>query len=286
MSPSPDALRALNRTRRIVYLLVAVAVLLPYLVSLSLPVTPSPWAKKLYDRVDALEPGSRVLLAFDYDPAAQAELTPMAQSLLRHCFRKGLVPVVMTHWVSGLGMSEQICRETADASGKELGREIQSGRDYVFLGFKPGMSNLVLNMGENLKRAFPKDFYDKPTASMPALAGIETLRDIKMGVDLAAGATVGMWIAYGSDRFGFPLGVGVTAVQAPDLYPFLNSNQLVGFLGGLRGAADYEKLLDTSGEATRGMVAQSATHLLLIGLIIVANLRLLMSGRFRGVRKD
>ncbi len=279
MTSTADSLRKMNFMRRIVYLLVGLAVLLPYVITLPLPFTPTSWAVKLYDRIEALEPGSRVLLAFDYDPAAQAELTPMARVLLRHCFRKGLVPVVMTHWINGVNMSEQICREEAEKAQAELGREIKSGTDYVFLGFKPGFSNLVINMGENLKGAFPKDFYGKPTAAMPALEGVNSLRDMRLGVDLAAGATVGMWIAYGSDRFGFPLGVGTTAVQAPDLYPFLNSNQLIGFLGGLRGAADYEKLLDAPDEATRGMLAQSATHLLLIGLIVAANLRLLMKRR-------
>ena len=277
--------RSLNFSRRIIYLLVALAVLVPFLVPFSLPVTPSPWAGKLYDKIESLDKGSRVLLAFDYDPSAEAELTPMARSLMKHCFRRGLVPVVMTHWISGLNMSDKICRESAEASSKELGREVKAGVDYVFLGYKPGTSNLVLNMGENLKGAFPKDFSGASTATMPAIAGVETLRDVKLGVDLAAGATVGMWIVYGSDRYGFPLAVGTTAVQAPDLYPFLHSNQLIGFLGGLRGAADYEKLLDAPSDATKGMLAQSATHLLLIILIVVANVRMFM-GRAGGNRKD
>jgi len=38
--------------------------------------------------------------------------------------------------------------------------------------------------------------------------------------------------------------VGVTAVMAADLYPYLQSGQLVGMLAGLKGAAEYEKLVD------------------------------------------
>jgi hypothetical protein len=94
-----------------------------------------------------------------------------------------------------------------------------------------------------------------------------------------------MWIAYGSDRFGFPLAAGTTAVSAPDLYPFYQSGQIVGFMGGLRGAADYETLVSLPGDATRGMLAQSATHLLLVVLILGANVRFLM-GRFSTRRKE
>ena len=43
--------------------------------------------------------------------------------------------------------------------------------------------------------------------------------------------------------------------MAPDLYPFLDSGQLKGLLGGLAGAAEYETLIDRSGQATKGMSA-------------------------------
>jgi hypothetical protein len=38
--------------------------------------------------------------------------------------------------------------------------------------------------------------------------------------------------------------VGVTAVMAADMYPYLQSGQLIGMLSGLKGAAEYEKLVD------------------------------------------
>lgn len=173
----------------------------------------------------------------------------------------------------------QLCKQTSEESKTLWGKEKLSG-DYVFLGFKPAYQNLVLNMGDDLKGAFPKDFYGQPTAPMPALKGVQSLKDIDLAVDIAAGQTPEMWIAYGSDRFGFPLGVGCTAVMAPYMYPFLQSGQVVGMLGGLRGAADYEKLLEKPGDATPGMQGQSAAHLLLIALIVAANARFIV-GRIR-----
>jgi hypothetical protein len=251
-----------------------------------MPLTPSPKAKKLYDFVDDLEPGSHVLLAFDYDPSSEAELRPMSRAILRHCFKKDLIPIIMTHWQTGVG----ICKEESENAAAECeemwGKEKRSGRDYVLLGYKPGQTNLVLNMGENLKGAFPKDYYGKPTQNMQALKGVDSLKDLDMAIDLAAGATVdAIWIPYGSDRFGFPMGAGTTAVSAPDMYPFLDSGQLVGLLGGLRGAADYEELLEKSGDGMSGMMAQSAAHLLIIALILWANTKFIMdkiAGRRKG----
>ena len=268
---TPEAIiRRQAVSRRIVYLCVATAVVVPYIVPLPMKFGASPWAEKLYAKIDALPPGSAVLLSLDYDPAAMAELYPMSLSLLRHCFRRDLHPIVMTHWPNGVGL----CRELLDKTGGEAGKT--SGRDYVFLGYKPGYSNLVLNMGESLQGAFDRDYFGEATEGMTALSGVRSLKDIPLVIDIAAGATVEMWIAYGRDRFGFDLGAGCTAVIAPDLYPFLQSEQLVGFLGGLRGAADYETLLKQPGDATKGMQAQSLTHMLIIVLIIGANVAFLV----------
>jgi hypothetical protein len=53
-----------------------------------------------------------------------------------------------------------------------------------------------------------------------------------------------MWITYARPKYGLNVAVGVTAVMAADMYPYLQSGQLVGMLSGLKGAAEYEKLVD------------------------------------------
>ena len=265
MADADKTLRRAALTRQIIYVLVAVAVIVPFLLRMDMPVRPSQLSRKVYDKMEALPPGSPVLMSFDYDPSSKEELLPMSRALLRHAFRRGLRPIVMTHWTSGVGLCKGLLESEAKAVGKE------SGKDYVFLAFKPGGANLVLGMGESLKGAFDKDYYKKSTEDMPALEGVESLRDIPLVVVIAAGNTTEMWIAYGRDRFHFDLVGGCTAVIAPDLYPYLQSKQLAGMLGGLRGAADYEVLIDRPGKGVKGMPPQAVTHVLIIGLILLAN---------------
>ncbi|HUT32093.1 MAG TPA: hypothetical protein VNE39_01320 [Planctomycetota bacterium] len=266
---APDAsLRKALLARRVVYLLLAAAIIVTALAKIKMKVVPSPLSRQVYDRIEKLakdKPGAPILLSFDYDPSAKEELYPMSQALLRHAFRRNLRPIVMTFWLNGVGL----CKELLERTAKEAGKE--SGTGFVFLAYKPGGSNLLLNMGESLKGAFDKDFYGKPTEGMPALAGVASLRDIPVVVGIAAGSSTEMWIAYGRDRFGFDLAAGCTAVIAPDLYPFLQSDQLFGLLGGLRGAADYEVLIGKPDSGVGGMPAQSVAHFLIIGLILVAN---------------
>ena len=285
--PVPAAsLRRLALTRHIIYLLVAAAVIVPFVARLDPgDFQPGPHAVKLHQKIESLPAGARVLLSFDFDPGSDAELTPMSLALLRHCFKNDLVPLVMTNYPAGLDLARTIVENAVDDAQKLWGKKKVSGRDYVLLGFRPGQVNLVLKMGENLKTAFEVDAYSKPTADMKALKGIRSLKDLEFVVCVSSSAWVETWIIFGADKFGFEYGAGATAVMAPDLYPFLDSGQMVGLLGGLRGAADYEALIKQKGIGTLGMSAQSAAHLLVIVLVLAANFQYIhrrLTGRKRG----
>lgn len=297
MAVATTDLKKLALARHIVYLLVATVVIVPFLVKWDPGESePDKYARNFFDAVDSLKPGTPVLISFDYDPGSDAELTPMGVALLRHCFEKDLIPVVMTHYPTGVGLARSTLQGTVDESEKLWGKKRVSGVDYVFLGFRPGQVSLVLNMGEDLKGAFPTDGDGKPTEDMPALKGIQSLKDLELVVCLSSSAWVDFWILWGADRFKFKYAAGATAVMVPDLYTFLQSGQMKGLMGGLRGAADYETLLkdsdpdntalqESKGRGTLGMSAQSAAHMLVIVLILVANILYLsrrLSGREEG----
>ena len=98
----------------------------------------------------------------------------MGQVLLRHCFKKGVVPIIMTHWPSGVGLARELIDGAAKEATEKWGKEFVSGRDYVFLGFRPGYTDLVLGMGENIRSAFARDYYGQPTEGMAAMEGVRS----------------------------------------------------------------------------------------------------------------
>ncbi|MFQ6003090.1 MAG: hypothetical protein ACE5KJ_05025, partial [Candidatus Zixiibacteriota bacterium] len=63
-------------------------------------------------------------------------------------------------------------------------------------------------------------------------------------------------------------------------YPFLASGQIVGLLGGLKGAAEYEILIQKPGMGQRGMDAQSVSHLVIILLVILGNTSYFLRRKF------
>ena len=264
--------RMLHIDRRLIFLLIGVCTLLPLLYPVGLAIKVSPEVHGVYDYIEALPEGSIFLLSMDYDPASKPELYPQAVALLRHAFRKNLRVIGMTLWLPGTGLAEQVMTNVAGEMGKV------NGKDYVFLGWSPGSGSLIINMGQDLYKAFPTDYYSQPTRELAVLKGIQTLRDVNYVVSLAAGTSgIETWYVYGKDKYKFELGGGCTGVIAPGLYPLLRSGQINGLIGGMRGAAEYEVLIGQKERAVAGMDAQSATHFAIILLVILCNLFYLLT---------
>jgi hypothetical protein len=261
--------RLLNVDRRIVFVFVAIAVIATTLTDLTIPIVPTPDVTSLYDEIEALKgkENATVLMSFDYGPSSAPELQPVALNVLRHCFVNDIKVVAMALWPDGVGLAEAAFDSIAHIYAKE------STRDWAFLGYKPGWETLIINMGQDIYSAFNVDADGVPTLGMEAMSGVDKLGDFDFVVVLAAGNTLDrtVWIPYAVDRYRVRLGGAVTAVMSPDMFPYLQSGQLKGLISGLAGASEYETLMHAPGSAVRGMVPQSAVHLVIIMFIVFGN---------------
>jgi hypothetical protein len=261
----------LNLDRRIIYAIVAICIAVPLIVPFKLPIKPTTEVLGVYNAIDALPEGSHILISADFDPSSKPELLPALHALLQHCFAKGIKPHLLTLWPSGPGLMQTAIEAEARKFNKV------SGTDYSFLGFRYGTLAVVLGMASNIPATFATDFYGKPTATMPIYQEVSKISQLNYIVDLAAGASVETWITFASEPQKVPIGACVTAVSATQYYPYLQAHQLTGLVGGMKGAAEYEKLVTDNyqqppGDATKGMTAQSFVHIFIVLSIIAANI--------------
>lgn len=267
--------RLLRLDRRFIFVLVALATAGPLLFPVNLPISVSPRVRAAYETIDRLPAGSMVLLSLDYEPDIMAELQPMAKSVLRHCFRKGLKPVVLTLYPAAPGLIEEALRVSSEAEGKR--RNV----DFVFLGYKSGSQSVILGLGESIRAMFPRDFWGTPLDSIPVMRGINDYGDFPLVVNLSGSAIADYYIRIAATRYQRPMVLGSTAVMTADYYPYLSSGQILGLIGGMKGAAEYERLNDLFGDARRGMDAQSLVHVVIVVLVILGNVALAASGGLR-----
>ncbi|HOD65548.1 MAG TPA: hypothetical protein PKW75_09890 [candidate division Zixibacteria bacterium] len=267
--------------RRWTYLLVAIAVIIPFILPAKFPVSITPEAKQLYNYVEELPNGSVVMLVFDYYPSTIAECEPMTRTALHHLFRKDCKVVTLSNIpLGGPTMAESVTREMARLYGKVY------GVDFVNLGYKADYVAVLRGMGQSIKGIFPADNSGTPLDSLPLMRKVKNYRDVAFIFEVADNATADYWASIVNAQFGVPMGCGTTAVSAPRYYAFVSSGQFVGLLGGMKGAAEYEMLVGHPGMAYRGMDAQSLVHLVIIGLVVVGNVGFFAgrASRRRGAR--
>jgi hypothetical protein len=264
-----DFLASLGRLdRRWIFLVMGLLVLGPLLRPLSLPLKVSEPTKGFVDAIDAVPNGSIVLLSCDYDPGSIPEMVPMTRTAFRHLLSKDCRMVVTVLFNGGPGLVDSVLRETArEFPGKRY------GVDWVNLGYKAGNEAVMVLMGQGIANAFPRDYSGQDVAHIPLMRSVRDYSSFPLLVNISAGYPgTKEWVQQVQARFHLPMVAGVTAVSAPEFYPYLQSGQLRGLLGGMAGAAEYELARGEKGSATRGMDAQSLGHVFVAMCILVGNL--------------
>jgi hypothetical protein len=263
----------LNLDRRLIYALIFLAVFVPLFLPAPKAVRVTPEVRTVHERIEALKPGEIVMLACEYDPSMSAEMSPMHLAVLRQCFQKNLR--VLTTCLSSNGVS--LVESEQQRMAGELGKKY--GVDYVYLGYKPYPGIVIMAMGEDFRGPFPNDYYNTPVDSLPMMRGVKNYQNVALVLTINSTSGIDYWITYGQGRYKFPLAAAATAVMAPNYYPYLQSGQLFGLIGGLRGAAEYEQLVGAPGPAVKGMFVQSISHLLIVALILLGNVAYFASRR-------
>ncbi len=277
-----------NLDRRWIFLLMFLSVAIPILGQLTFPEKATGLAKAVFDEIEALEPGDKVLMAWDFDPASEGELGPMATAFTYHCATKGLKMYYMSLWPVGPQMVDDNIANVIHAEFPDL----EYGVDYVNLGYKSGYEGVIKVIVTDLRALYTTDAHGTSVRDIPMMRGVESVQHMDLIVNVSAGyAGTPEWVLFAVTPYpDLRMVAGVTGVQAPMLYPYI-PEQIPGLLGAIKGAAEYEKLvMDAYGGADpprkylKGklrMGPQLVAHIMIICLIIGANL-VYFTGKRRG----
>jgi len=267
-----------SKDRRWLFLGIAVYVIVPLLHTFGLPkVAVTGEVRGLYDFIEKLaarqmEAGENgrepvVLLTCDYDPGSKPELHPMTYAVVEHLCRHDIKFAVMELWPAGKDMADEVLEEIARNKHEKRDRA-----DFVHLGYKTGGDIVIQAIGTSLRKVYPTDVDGVALDEVPFLQAVTGVKDFALIINISAG-TPGTkeWVQQAGTRYQVPVASGCTGVQAPMSYPYY-PKQLVGLLGGMAAAAEYERLVGVDGTATQGMEAQSFSHALIILFVLFGNI--------------
>jgi hypothetical protein len=261
--------------RRGIFLLTAIAVIVPLLLPLRLPMIVAPPVQNLYDAVEQVPPDKIIVLSTNWEAGAKGENGPQTAALIYHLMKRGKRFAI---WGWNYPQGPELAQVIAEPLARKYHR--QYGVDWVNWGFKTGGTQMIRGWAENIWGAIKEDRKGTPMKNLPIMQNVHSYKDIGLIIEITPAASLGVYIQFLKGVHNVSIGYACTAVMAAEAYPYLDSKQIVGMLAGLAGAAGYEELEGYNGDGTRRMTAQSFAHIFIILLIILGNI-----GYFLGRRK-
>ena len=265
--------------RRIIFLIVGLSVLIPLLKPdwVNLPIRPTPESQIVFDEINKLKEGDKILLSFEYGPSTKPEIHPMAIAILKHLYVKNIQVYGFALWPDGNFMSTEAFSEVSDDYDKIY------GIDYVNLGYKPGQEAVIKGIASDIRTLYTVDLQGTPINDIPMMKDVINIEDFDFVFSLSAGFPgTKEWVQYACAPKNIPLSTGCTSIQVTDIMPYVENNQIRGILAGMPGAAEYESLVERElremgkpgkpGEASGMMAAQSIAHVVIVLFIIFGNI--------------
>ncbi len=257
---------------KVIYVIMAVALIAPVLKPIGMPITiTEQLTTPVYKWMESLQPGDVVFFDSAYSGGSDSELGPQLSAWFYHAMKRGVKVVGVSQWADGAPLAYATLKRVSAEAEKD-GYSAKEGTDWVYVGYKAGGVSIWRGMQTDFGKACAyKDYNNVDFKDLPLLAKVPAwdTKATKGLIVFASGSPgVPTYTTYFPDHNIY---IGNVAVQVAGSMSLLRSGQVKGVLAGLRGAAEYEKLLGRPGTATKLMDAQSLGHVIIIALIILGN---------------
>lgn len=229
------------------------------------PAPHRPGVEAAYALIDALPPGARVLLSWDYEPTTQGEMQLLAQPILSHLQDKRARLANMSLRPLGPAMATDAYVLTAvwqPASAQTIVRPRPTD-----LGFIPGDAAALQALALS------------PAGAANATAGSLGVLEMAPGADIEAFDLIvefsaetsasREWIEQIASRWNTPLLVAASGAIGPALEPYVQSGQVGALMTGYPDALAYEDLVGQPGPASAQQFPQSLVHLLFVIIVLL-----------------
>ena len=268
--------------RRFIFLLIGLSVLIPLLKPgwVNIPIKTTSNSKIVFDELNNLKAGDKVLVSFEYGASTKPEIHPMSVAVLQHLFANGVKVYTVPLWPEGLMMAKFALEEVLSSNLFQAEEHI----DYVSLPYKAGGEIIIRGIATDMRSIFTQDVNNILLKDIPMMNNVNNITDFDFVFDLSAGVPGNAeWVQFACDEYNIPLSSGCTSIMVTDAIPYVESGQIRGILAGMPGAAEYEQMVFKylnenknipvdPGKATSRMSAQSIAHLLMVIFILFGNI--------------
>ncbi len=271
---------------RVIYLILWIAIGIPLLTPLYLPLSISPDTVAYHKAIEALPAGAIVAFGMDVSPAGYGgELGPQARATAYHLFTKPVKIVFLSFWETGAPLIQDVWKNkfVADAM-----KDKKYGEDYVNLHWIPGTETGMSSFAEDVWKTVPADYKGTKLADLPMMAKIKSVNDFAMLICIETGTPGGpeylrQWQARNRN---LKMLVGSLGVSVPANIAYVASGQYMSILRGGRGATEYQYILKiVTPTDVQGADAMTMSHVVVLIFLAIGNIGYLAIKAQKGEKK-
>jgi len=251
--------------RRILYWILFVGLMVPFIRPIGLPIVVTPSTRDLYEGLRQVEEGDVVVLSISSGVSAWPECLPGMVAAVKILVQQKAKIIGWTTFVDGPITWDKIVSEVPGL------KEYTYGEDYVWFGYFAGGETAVAQLARDIRSVFTADYYGTPIDELPIMENVNDVHDIRLVLSSDTGDVCDYYIRQWNTPYGTPVAEIGIAMLGSSYMPFYKAGILFGMSVGVRGGAELEKLINEPGDATIRMDAINMSHVLVVIAVILAN---------------
>lgn len=270
MSESSILSKIRDIDNRVIYAILIISLLIPYVRPLGLPIPISNDIEDYYEFITTVEEGSVVAIELASDPSTIPQLRSAHQiSILKLLERN--CKLVFFHMRDDAQPLHEEMMEWVLANFPTGDKPVY-GEDWVNLGYLVDAESTVAALASGVKDFVSTDAYDNDLNSLPMLEDIDDGSDFDFVIwnDGSRGIFTYM-LRQWQEVYGTPLVVIAVSINKPTVMPYLQSGQVTAASFGIDGSAQLEYISGYVGDAIKSTEPGSLAGLSITIMLIVSN---------------
>lgn len=264
----------LNKIRdldsRIIYAILIISLLIPYVRPLGLPIPIGDEIEDYYELITTIEEGSVIAIELASDPSTIPQLRSAHQITILKLLERNCKLVFFHMRDDAQPLHEEMMEWVLE--NFPLADKPVYGEDWVNLGYLVDAESTVAALASGVKDFVSSDAYDNELSSLPMLDEIEDGSDFDLVLwnDGSRGIFTYM-LRQWQEVYGTPLVVIAVSINKPTVMPYLQSGQVSAGSFGIDGSAQLEYISGYVGDATKATEPGSLAGLSIMMLLIIGN---------------
>jgi hypothetical protein len=241
---------------------------IPIINPMRIPIPISDPPRDLYNFIeDNVNPGDNVLMWAGFELNTwETEYQPASLAVISHLLLEGADVYIICDGTE----TPPLAATLFDDPNMKKGDAVY-GENYVLFGYYAGGEVALSRFAEDVRGLVAADFYGTPIGQIPMMDGIETAEDFDL-VFHNTGAPPELIVRQYVTRYGLPTALIYPQGGYVSAMNYYEAGQLVGFVAGTRGAAEYEALTNNPGIASANTAAVSFGMMWFALMIVLSNL--------------